>query len=275
MKTMRSQGECVRPARATALVLVAAVLCGGARADDKDTIVTDRPDFVESSNVVGKGRVQLETSVAVERDTVDGVRERTRSTPTLLRVGVSDSLELRLETDGRLWARTEDLAARTVKTEQGYADTAIGVKWHALDAQGGMPSIGVLAHLDLDTGTAAFRGNGRRPSLRVAAEWDLPAEMSLGLMPGVQIDKSDSGERSVSGILGVVLGKEWSEDFRSFVEVAAPRIARSKHGGTVATFDVGVAYTVSTSWQVDLAMSRGLNRRTPDLSWTLGVSVKY
>ncbi len=66
-----------------------------------DGIVTDRPDFVESSNVVGRGRFQIETSVLAERDKSDGVRARTYSMPTLLRYGVGDVLELRLETDGR------------------------------------------------------------------------------------------------------------------------------------------------------------------------------
>ena len=71
-----------------------------------DGIVTDRPDFVESSNVVGRGRFQIETSVLAERDKSDGVRARTYSMPTLLRYGVGDVLELRVETDGRTpWPR--------------------------------------------------------------------------------------------------------------------------------------------------------------------------
>ena len=62
-----------------------AAACGSlplaATAGDDDMISTDRPDFVESSQVVGRGRLQLETSVQWERD--HGVR--TLTTPTLLR----------------------------------------------------------------------------------------------------------------------------------------------------------------------------------------------
>ena len=56
-------------ARYSFLLLAAA--CGlplAASAGDDDTISTDRPDFVESSQVVGKGRLQLETSLQWERD---------------------------------------------------------------------------------------------------------------------------------------------------------------------------------------------------------------
>lgn len=149
-----------------------------------DAIVTDRPDFVESSNVVGKGRFQIETSIAFERSTRDGVRERASATPTLLRIGVSDTLELRVETDGRLRTRVTAPGASGVTT-RGYADTALGIKWHAMDAAGNAPSVGVLAHLDLDSGSGPFRASGKGASLRLAAEWELPSSMSLGVMPGV------------------------------------------------------------------------------------------
>ena len=68
-----------------------------ALADDKDQIVTDRPDFVESSNVVGAGRFQIETSFALDRNKANGIKERTYSTPTLLRFGINDTIEARLE----------------------------------------------------------------------------------------------------------------------------------------------------------------------------------
>lgn len=122
------------PARAVfflgACLYGATVLAAGDDSGDSDKIATDRPDFVESSDVVGKYRFQIETSVALERNKEDGFKERTFSTPTLLRYGVSDNLELRAETDGRLVARTDDLVAGTRVTERGYGDLSLGVKWH-------------------------------------------------------------------------------------------------------------------------------------------------
>jgi hypothetical protein len=243
----------------------AMLLAAGAHpAYAEDTIATDRPDFVESSNVVGKGRVQIETSVAQDRES----GARTFSTPVLLRLGVSDTLELRIETDGRLRASADGMA-----TQRGYGDASLGVKWHLRDQDGALPSTAVLLHTDLTSGSAAFRAPGPRPSFRVAAEWELADGMSFGVMPGVATDR-EAGPRRTTAILAAVLGKEWTDRLRSFVELAAPRIARARNGGTVATFDIGAAYMLTDRCQVDAALSRGLNRNTADLSWTVGFSFK-
>jgi hypothetical protein len=239
----------------------------------EEGIVTDRPDFVESSQVVGKGRFQIETSVAFDRDNHGSTRERTMTTPTLLRFGVGETIELRVETDGRSIDRSTPLAGGTASTSAGYADTALGIKWHVLDDAGNLPSVALLLHGDMPSGSRALRGSGVRPSLRVAAEWDLPSGMSLGVMPGVAMDRGDNGSYRY-GILGVVLGKAIDERLRGFIEVASPHIAHGADGGTSATFDVGAAYLVSSRCQVDTMFSRGLNRRTPDLSWTVGLSFK-
>lgn len=243
-------------------------------AEEKDQIVTDRPDFVESSDVVGKGRFQIETSFALERDQTGGARQRTYSTPTLLRVGVGDTLELRIETDGRMRVVT-DVAGHGASTENGYADTALGVKWHALDARGALPSVGVLAHVDLDSGSGPFRAPGKGGSLRLAAEWDLPGDYALGVMPGLASQRNDAGARFSSGIFGIVLGRAWSERLRTFVEYSAPRIARAHDGGSLTTFDLGAAWLLSDAAQLDTALSRGLNRTTPDWSWSAGFSIKF
>ena len=245
-----------------------------ALAADDDGIVTDRPDFVESSRVVGLDRLQVETSVLAERARPEGARVRTVSTPTLLRYGVNDTVELRLETDGRMIERMTPAGGDGGATTSGHADTSLGVKWHVLDDAPGMPSVGVLLHADLPSGSPAFRGAGIRPSLRLAAEWELPAGMSVGVMPGAGVERSDAGARYRYGIFGVVVGKELAPALRGFVEVAAPRIARAADGGTVATFDAGGAWLVSPRWQVDAMMSFGLNRRTPDVALTAGLSFK-
>ncbi|MEK6245379.1 MAG: transporter [Pseudomonadota bacterium] len=241
-----------------------------------DRIVTDRPDAVESSDVVGKGRFQIETSVDYQRDKNAGVKTRTFTTPTLFRLGVSENLELRIESDGRVRERVEALGVSDA--QKGWADAAIGFKWHMQDGDDktGKPGIGWLIHADLDSGSQQFRGQGVRPSVRVAFEWDLPNDMSLGVMPGVIRDKDQAtGERFTAGILAAVLGKELNDKARVFAEVAAAQIARQKYGGSIATFNLGAAYLLTRYTQVDVAARFGMNSNSPDFGATVGLSVKF
>ena len=78
--------------------------------------------------MVGKGRFQIETSVAVERDESDGVESKVYSTPTLLRYRAGESWEIRLETDGAAYARTRDSATGMTTRNNGFNDISLGVK---------------------------------------------------------------------------------------------------------------------------------------------------
>ena len=84
--------------RRPAAIAAALLACTFAHAEE--SIATDRPDFVESSDVVGAGRFQLETGVTTDRRAQDGITLRTLTTPTLFRLGTGATTELRLETDG-------------------------------------------------------------------------------------------------------------------------------------------------------------------------------
>lgn len=265
----------VRAAAIATAVLVGALAVQHARA--ADAITTDRPDFVESSDVVGRGRVQIETGIGFERNEADGLKTRTRSTPTLLRLGFRDDMELRIETDGLLRSRVQDLSTGATQTERGSADTSIGIKWRTQegDEARGTPGMAWLMHVDLDTGSTAFRGQGLRPSLRFVAEWDLPHDLSIGVMPGVVADKADDGSRFAAGMFAVTLGQGWSPAWHGFVEIAAQRLASRAHGGNVVSFDFGATYLVNDSLQLDLSASRGLTRDTPDFQWGVGVSFRF
>lgn len=261
---------------AASLMIAGSVGAPLAQAGD-DTIVTDRPDFVESSLTVGKGRFQIETSVNFERNHLDGVTEKTTTFPTLLRYGVSDSLELRLETDGYTRHAASDDGTGEVVKERGYSDVALGVKWHTRDGDeaAGTPSVAWLLHLEAPTGSSAFKGHGMRPSVRAAFEWELPQEFSLGVMPGIAIDKDDDHKRFAAGILGVVVGKAWTDKFRTFAEWAGRRLTSKAHGGSVITYDIGAASLLSESVQVDIAYSQGANHYSVDHALTLGFSIKF
>lgn len=248
--------------------------CVTAHAAEDDAISPDRPDVSESSQVVGKGRFQVETSVQWDRRRDDSSHDRSLYMPTLLRIGVGERTELRLETDGRTVIHSVDPASGARSSTAGYADTAVGVKWHLDDQQGNMPSMGLLLDAELPSGSRGLRGHGLRPALRLATEWELPQGLSLAVMPGAGVDSDDNGARYGYGVLAVALDKKFGERVHGTVELAMPQIARASHGGTQSLIDAGVTYLVNKDVQVDAMVVHGLNRRTPDLSLAVGLSVR-
>lgn len=257
-----------------AVAMLAAVLPAARAADDDDddVMVTDRPDFSESSEVVGKGRFQIETGGQVEKSHADGPHTTVYSTPTLFRLGVSKAWELRVESDGFSRLRGDDGTRAN-----GFADTALGAKWHMQDGDDDdfRPSVAWLINFDFDWGSPAFRGYGVRPSLRMVAEWELPNGYSVGVMPGVVWDRNADGGRFVSGLLALTGEKDWSREFHTFIEFAAQQVASAANGGSVLTLDFGASYLVTKTFQVDASVYRGLNRYSPDWVFAAGISVKF
>jgi len=216
-----------------AAISLAAVFLAAGDLRAGEPIDTDGPDFVESSEVVGRGRFQFEANIASERDRRHAMRRTTTSTPTLLRFGMTDTAEIRLETEGRIQVRNEATASEASSTEAGNADYALGVKWHSQDRDFALavPAVSWIVHFDTPTGGKGFKGHGTRPSLRSVLTWDLPDGLALGLMPGLRYDATPDGHRFVSTTFGAVLSRRWSEHFRTFMESAAPQIASSRDGG--------------------------------------------
>jgi hypothetical protein len=250
-----------------ATLAVGALLCAAAHADDG--IETDRPDFVESSAVVGAGRFQVETGLTSDRRSSAGITTRSLATPTLFRYGIGETAELRLETDGYTRERTG------TTTERGWSDLSLGIKWHVLEGEGTTPGVAWLLHVDTATGSKAFRGAGLRPSLRAAIEWDLPEDYSLGVMPGVYVDRNDDGKRFTGGIFAATFGKAWSPRWHSFVEVAGQQLASRRNGGNLVTLDTGLAFAPTPTLQFDIEFAHGLTSAAPDFESGAGVSIKF
>lgn len=261
------------PPSTLACLLVGILALPAARADD-DVINPDRPNVANSSQVVGNGRVQLETGLQWDRQRDTDAHVRTLTTPTLLRIGLSDALELRVETAGRTIAHASDPATGAHTASADWADGAAGVKWHLVDQDGMRPSVGLIAEAALPTGSRTVRGTGLRPFLNVPAEWDLGHDWSLGLMPGVGRDGDDAGARYTYGVFAASLGKAFSERLHGFAELAAPRIARAAHGGSQTVVDTGASWLLSRDCQLDAMAVHGLNRNTPGLSLAFGISVR-
>jgi len=256
-----------RPALGGAGVLLLATIPASAYAEP---ISTDRPDFVESSLVVGAGRFQVETSVAHQNDQASGFKSQTLSSPTLLRLGLGDVLETRLETDGYQRDHVDGESAVT-----GWSEIALGVKWHTSDADWLGASSAVLVHVDIPSGASEFRGKELRPSLRYVAEWAPADRWSVGVMPGVIWNTDDAGDRYTAALIGATAGYAWTDTFRTFAELASEDIGGGDRAPTQVRFDTGFALLLSQDVQLDAAAYAGLNRDTPDLQVALGLSIRW
>jgi len=237
-------------------------------------IDTDGPDFVESSEVVGNARFQYEAELTQERDRRIPSSRTTTATPTLLKYGITDTVELRVQTEGYIRVADESAGASD-SPRTGLGDTALGLKWHSQDrdASTGKPAISWILHFDTPSGTNGFEGQGIRPSLRSVVTWDLPHDLSLGVMPGIKYD--GEGRRFTSGIFGTVLNKRISDKFRAFVELSAPQLARNQNGGTLASWDVGAARLLTDDTQIGVRASVAANRNTPNASLLFELAQRY
>ncbi len=101
-------------------------------------MVTDRPGYSESANVVRRDWYQLETGFAVNWERRSGERTRSFTAPfPLLRIGLSQRWELRFSANG--YARNNFFSAEGRRIEKGMSDYEIGVKYVALEEKRLLP----------------------------------------------------------------------------------------------------------------------------------------
>ncbi|MFQ5537807.1 MAG: transporter [Gemmatimonadota bacterium] len=231
-------------------------------------IVTDRPDFVEASVTVGAGIVQVETSAAYARSGSGSGRSAHWTTPSLLRVGIGETLELRLETD----FLTRDVSADATRGPSGFSDVAVGFKWHALDAVDATPSLAFLVHAGLPVGSAGLRGEGVHPTLRASAEWEFAGGYGLGMMPGLGWNPDEEGY--TYGIFALVVGKSLSRRLRVFAEIALQEMPLRDAGAAVGTWDTGLSLLLRDDVQWDAALSLPATDAADDFFFTTGISLR-
>ena len=232
-----------------------------------DSISTDRPDIVDSSDVVPRKALQFEVGTSYARDTHSSAQITQFSTPLLIRYGLTSNFELRFATDGRV---VQHMRATNVDaTNRGFGDLSLGFKWHIDDGKPATPRPAIAMELSAEfpTGSDNFKGDGVRPTLRGIAEWVFSDSVSLGLMSGATYDRSSLHD-FWNGVLATSVDFAPTESLRGFVEVAGQQLAHAQDGGVILTADTGLAYVLTRATQVDFAIFRGLNATTPN--WTIG-----
>jgi hypothetical protein len=259
--------------------LLAACLAtaGTARAaqDSEDTINADRPGLAEGSSLVGSGRVQLETGLQQEYSESSGTRSRTLFFPTLIRVGVSEKLELRIE--GDTYTRMHETPpGGPGQRSEGMAPTSLGVKVRLREASGsdGASTAAILRYYPR-SGSGNFKSEHATGDLRLAADWELAPKWSINPNIGVGFYEDDAQRRYTSALFAATLGYDASKALNLFIDTGL-QYPESKNGGLGAIIDVGAAYLIGRNTQVDLsAGSRVAGTTFPRLFVSVGFSRRF
>jgi Putative MetA-pathway of phenol degradation len=244
--------------------LLALAIAGTAFAQGEDLISADRPGIADSSTTIRRGAWQIEAGL--ERD--DQTAERTLSTPALVRYGLSDAFELRLEGSGyqRVTAAT---------SSSGWAPVSIGAKLHIMeeDAQRRRPSVGLIARVFVPSGSGEFRSTTATADLRLAADLDLNEHWSVNPNAGIRFD--DDNGRFTAALAALTVQYNVSPRLNGFVDGGMQTPER--RGGTSSLLvDAGVAWIVGRSTQLDASIGWGAHGETPPrVFWSAGLSRRF
>lgn len=234
-------------------------------------LVTDRPDFTESTDVVGTGVAQLETGIAYEGDGEGSARTRGLTTPqALLRIGLSRHTELRLGADGFV-SETAGVGAGAVRTSGG-SDFELAVKFHLPTEKRLGIDLAIIPIVSLPIGSSAFTSGGVDPTVKIGMARGLPAGFDLS--GNVNVSSLTEGDArftqtAVSASFGHDLVKGWGGYWEVYGFSSV-----EKAGRPAWTFDTGVTHPVGPNRQVDMTVGYGLTDAAPNWFVSAGFSLR-
>jgi hypothetical protein len=224
---------------------------------DVPEIVTDRPDFTESSEVIPAGWLQLESGVSFEGEST----ARAFSAPAaLLRIGLGHRTELRLGAEGLL-----SEAVGGVR-HSGRSDMEVGAKVKLFDQATRGFDFALLPIVSLPTGTSGFTSGGVDPTLKITWGRDLPA--GFGLTGNVNASSlTEDGTRFHQEAMSLSVGHDLFFGFGGYAEVYGFTKMSATDGAGV-TVNGGVSRLLGRHVQFDVEAGRGLTSASPD--WFVG-----
>jgi hypothetical protein len=248
-------------------MLVAAMAASGPVADDSNAVkppappaaergelVTDRPDFTESSLVVGKGIWQLETGAIYGGE---GTARAFAAPQALLRVGVSRTFELRFGTTGVVAERAGAGFENTV----GGADFELGAKLTLLDEDKHGIAMPVIPIVSFPTGNA-FSSGGVDPRVKVTWARDLPSGFALSGNVNV-MSQTEGDARVTRGAWSFSLGHDLFFGWGGYAEVFGFS-SLEQGGGQAVTINGGLTHGIGPDRQFDITVGKGVSDAADD-----------
>ncbi len=244
-------------------------------------LVTDRPDFTESTDAVPFGRVQLELGYTFTYDREGRERRRDHTAPELLaRFGIWENLELRIGWDGYSWTESrfefQNPSGRTVTGddwEQGANDLSLGVKYKFFDQDGWRPHFGVIGEFTVPSGSGGVSSGDVDPGLVLLVSYDVSDRVVVSSNIGIAAISDDRG-RFAQGSASLAVGLALSEKWGTYVEYFGV-YPNARHNDCAHSINAGLTYLINDNLQLDWRIGAGLNEEADDFFTGAGLAWRF
>ena len=242
--------------------LLAAVLLplafAEATAQGASAINAERPSFSSSPLVIAPSTWQIEGGYEFASSD-NGPDVETHAVPlALLRVGLTDALELQLN-----WAGVVSVDVDG-QSESGTTDLGVGVKWQLTEDGASVP-VALFAGVSLPVGETGFSSDGVDPTLGLF--WTYSS--TLEWFGTVLLSESDA-DMMLSNAVGISV--PLSASLGSYVEYVGQF---PDDGGPQHSLNGGLTYAPRPNLQLDLHLGLGLNDRARDVVVGAGAAYRF
>ena len=246
-----------------------------------EALVTDRPDFTESTETISPGRSQIEAgyTFTYDREGEDRMREHT-APELLLRVGVIANFEIRFGWEGYAWTDSQfegkTRGGRRVTRadwSQGSHDLSFGFKYKLADQDGLIPHFGIIGAITMPSGSPSVSSGDVDPEFLLLWAYDLTDSFSLAGNVGLAYS-TDGGDRFFQTSGSISAAFSISDRAGAYVEYFGfyPNTERSDAAHTV---NAGLTYLINNDFQIDCRIGVGLNEEADDFFTGVGFAWRF
>lgn len=244
-------------------------------------LVTDRPDFTESTEAIPPGHFQLEAGYTFSYDKEKGVRSRDHTAPELLfRIGLIENLELRIGWDGYSYTDTQSRGTtpggRSVSVDdwsQGANDMSLGFKYKLLEQDGVIPHFGVIGEVTVPSGSSISSSGDVDPNLVLLFAYDISDSFSLAGNVGFA-SVTQFGDRFFQTSASLSVAFALSEKVGAYVEYYGI-FPNADDTDCAHVLNGGLTYLINNNVQIDWRIGAGLNEEADDFFTGVGFAWRF
>ena len=214
-------------------------------------IITDRPDQTEASIVLPKNILQIESGFSVDQ---------TNTFNNLFRFGLSESVEIRLNTNYIFMDSKEGVNIPSPK----FGDIELGTKIQLFSSEKHTTTVAFLSHISIPTASKYYTNDGWGTLNRILISHDLSQTLSIGYNLGYNKVYGAPGTFIYTLALAKSIGS-WG--------VYAELFGENSKKESPNSYDLGLTYILKENIQFDVSLGKGFNNKMD--YFALGVSWNY